>query len=265
MREAQINSLLRCKEGAMKNWMMVAILMVFVAGPEFALAQNEAPPTPPSLEYASAWVAEEYAQKFEGHNFLLNHQSPDLGNWETVRYLRKGTKIRVVDAALKKTKANFIEASEQQLTFKANGKVVTLERDKVRIVSQRFGPSTGERILLGILAGALIGASAYAEARMCEKGGCWDDTYGWYEGSGKAPSARSAYFAMGVGAASLGFLAAFAETEDAVIYFQPEPVALIEMHSGFDLAPFDPSPLEGGNVFAPVTRPPEDGSGEVEE
>jgi len=169
---------------------ITVLLMVLVTGLSTAKPQNfveQGLPTPPQLEISPAWMAEEDSRTFELQGFILRSPSLDLGNWDCLTKLEKGKKIRVVDASLKKTKGSFLEANENQLKFKAGSKVVTLNRDEVRMVSLRFGPSTGERILLGILAGALIGASAYAEARMCEKHGCWDETYGWYEAAARLP------------------------------------------------------------------------------
>lgn len=249
----------------MKRTVVTTLVLALI--PSLAQAQSsrslgfvaEDLPAPPQLEYSSTWLAEEYSRQFESHASILRSQPLDLGNWESLTTLQKETKIRVVDANFKKTKGRFIAADEQRLRFKANGKIVILDRDDVRMVSLRFGPSTGERILMGLLEGAMIGAITYAEARTAETRDCW------YEDSGKGPSARTGYLMMGVGAAGLGILAAFAETEDAVIYFQEEPIATIDVPTQFELAPSEPGGLEGGNVFAPVTHEPEEGSREVEE
>ncbi len=253
----------------MKNVMMVAILTILGAGLASAQPRNsgiEDLPAEPELEHSSVWIAEEYSRRFELQSLMPGPQLPDIGNWEGLKQLSKGTKIRVVNSEFKKTKGRFIEASEQQLTFKANGKVVTLDRGNIRMVSLRFGPSTGERILMGLLAGALVGAMAYAEAHTCEKHGCQDDRTGeWYEGSGKAPSARSGYIAMGVGAAGMGILAAYAKPQDVVIYFHQERVAILETPNEFAQAPLEPAGLEGGNIFAPVTQEPVEGSRKVVE
>ncbi len=253
----------------MKNLMKVALLTMCVAGLASAQTQSfvvEDPPVAPQLECTSARFAEEYARMLESQSLMPSSHSPDLRDWESVKRLTKGTKIRVVNGDFKKRKGRFIEASEQQLTFKANGKVVTLDRDNIRMVSLRFGPSTGERILMGLLEGAIIGAFAYAEASLCEKHGCQDDRTGeWYEGSGKAPSARTGYIAAGVGAAGMGILAAYAKPQDVVIYFHQERVAILETPDEFAQAPLEPAGLEGGNIFAPVTHEPEEGSRMAEE
>ncbi len=55
-----------------------------------------------------------------------------------------------------------------------------------------------------------------------------------------------------IAAAGLGILAAFAKTEDMVIYF-PQPKAdLVEAPSESSHVSFEASQPEGGNVFAPV-------------
>jgi len=233
-------------------WALVSSLAQAQSSGSLGFAAEDLPAAP-QLETSPAWLAEEYSRKFESHAYILRSQPLDLGNWKSLTTLKKKTKIRVVDGNFKKTKGRFIEASDRQLKFKANGKVRTLDRDNIRMVSLRLGPSTGERILMGLLAGAVIGAVTYAEASLCEKHGCQDERTGeWYEGSGKSLSARSGYIAAGVGAAGLGILAAFAETEDVVIYFQQPKADLVEVSSESSLVPFEAGQPEGGNVFAPA-------------
>ena len=176
-------------------------------------------------------------------------QSLDLNNWESLKQLSKGKKIRVVDGSFKRRKGRFIEVNEQVLKFKANGKERTLDRANVRMVSLRLGPSTAERILLGLAQGAILGAIAWAEASLCEKHGCSKDDDGWYEGSGKGYSARSGVIAAGVGAGALGILAAFAKPDDEVIYFQQPKADLVGVPSESSLVPFQAAQPEGRQRF----------------
>ena len=144
-----------------------------VISPSLGQVQEE-PPMPPQLEFPAACLAEasaENMQRPEMQPMAFGSQTRDLRNWESLKQVSKGKKIRVVDEFFEKTKGRFIAVNEQVLRFQANGKEQILDRANVRMVSLRVGPSTGERILLGILAGALIGAATWAESSQCEKYG----------------------------------------------------------------------------------------------
>ena len=94
-------------------------------------------------------------------------QQPE-DQWRELRNLRAGQKVRVVDTTFQKTEGRLVEVSEDYLKFKASGKELTLDRDKVTMVSLRSGLSTGKRILLGILSGALLGFRVWAKVNRCE-------------------------------------------------------------------------------------------------
>ena len=181
-------------------------------------------------------------------------QQPE-DQWGELKNLRAGQKVRVVDTTFQKTEGRLVEVSEDYLKFKANGKEVTLERDQVTMVSLRSGLSTGKKILLGILGGALMGLSAWAKVNRCEKYGCWDETTGWYEGSGKGLSRRSAAIATSVGAGAGGIFAAFTGKSDQLIYVHNPTAPYYEAPLETNLEPQQAGEPEGGNVFDPVVAP----------
>ena len=181
-------------------------------------------------------------------------QQPE-DQWGELKNLRAGQQVRVVDTTFQKTEGRLVEVSEDYLKFKANGKEVTLERDQVAMVSLRSGSSTGKRILLGILGGALLGFRAWAKINRCEKYGCWDESTGWYGGSGKGLSKRSAAIATGVGAGAMGLIAAFAGKSDQVIYVHNPTAPYYEAPLETNLEPQQAGEPEGGNVFDPISAP----------
>ena len=181
-------------------------------------------------------------------------QQPEY-QWGELKNLRAGQKVRVVDTTFQKMEGRLVEVSEDYLKFKANGKEVILERNRVAMVSLRSGLSTGKNILLGILSGALMGFSLWAKLNRCEKYGCWDRTTGWYEGSGKGLSKRSAALATGVGAGAIGLIAAFAGKSDQVIYAYNPTAPYYEAPVETTLEPSQAGEPEGGNVFDPISAP----------
>jgi hypothetical protein len=174
--------------------------------------------------------------------------------WNAVKALRKGQKVRIVEGGFLKSEGKFVAADDATLRYEFGSREVTLDRESVRLVSVQKG-SRASQILLGVLAGALIGASYWAHINSCERHGCLRSDYTWYEGSGKGLPRNSAYVFTGVGAGTLGIFAAFTGKAHQVIYTYDPPAPYIE-------TPIEPIPdpmgagqPEGGNVFVPV-RPP---------
>lgn len=140
-----------------------------------------------------------------------NGQSPP-DRWDSVKQLREGKKIRVVDGDFQKIKGRFVSATDDAIAFrvKKNGHLeeVALPRHDVRMVSIRH--SKAKSVLLLILAGALIGASAMAgpdyDCFSCD----WDTS---------RPTGAELAIGAGVGAVALGIAGGLAEPFDEIIYF----------------------------------------------
>lgn len=245
---------------------MILALVLLALAPAVGPAQTHLNrwgeiPVPPHVEQGSLWLTA--ASKGFWENFPALPQAPEEPSWPapvapdpwgTLRQLQSGEKIRVVDANLHRVNAQFLGVSDDFLKFRANGKTVIVEREKVMMVSLQ-PPSRAKQILLGILAGAMIGAAAWANASYCEKHGCYDEATGyWHEGSGKGYSPRSGYIATGIGAGVLGIFAALAGKSDNVIYFHDPRPPLYEAPIETTLYPEEAGQPEGGNVFAPVHR-----------
>jgi hypothetical protein len=160
--------------------------------------QPELPPPPQELE-----------EPLEG-------SPPPADPWMDLRRLRKGQKIQVLDANSKKVTANFLGLYGDSMEVKVNGKPVILARQGVVMVSLP-PPSKVERILLGILGGALIGMNAWADADRRARN-CWDDE-GYDCEKENGLSTRSAVISSAAGAAISGLAAAFVKEGELVIYF----------------------------------------------
>lgn len=174
--------------------------------------------------------------------------------WNAVKALRKGQKVRIVEAGFQNTQGKFLAADDATIKYEFGPREVTLDRQSVRMVSVQK-VSRAKQILLGVLAGALMGASYWAHINSCERHGCLRSDYTWYEGSGKGLSPKSAYVVTGIGAGAVGIFAAFAGKSDQVIYTYDPPAPYVETPIEPVLDPMDAGHPEGGNVFAPLGPP----------
>ena len=174
--------------------------------------------------------------------------------WNAVKALRKGQKVRIVEGGFQKSEGKFVAADETALKYEFGTRIVIVDRESVRMVSVQKA-SKASQILLGVLAGALIGASYWAHINSCERHGCMRSDYTWYEGSGKGLPRNSAFATTGIGAGALGIFAAFTGKSDQVIYAYDRPAPYIETPMDPILDPMDAGQPEGGNVFVPL-RPP---------
>ncbi|MBZ5565600.1 MAG: hypothetical protein LAP13_24660 [Acidobacteriia bacterium] len=180
--------------------------------------------------------------------------------WANLNQLRSGQKINVVGLDRKKISVSFLDATEDGLRFRYEGKEVVLPRSEVLIVSMK-PPADWKQILLGLAAGAAIGYGAWSGADMRERG-CLDDL-GYYCASDQGLSGRSAAIATGVGAGVGVLVAALVKGNERVLYaYDAEqsvempapmpalmpvvPIALLDLQPG--LAEFE----EGVRSFAPV-------------
>ncbi len=183
--------------------------------------------------------------------------------WANLNQLRSGQKINLVGLDRKKFGVNFLGATEDSLRVRYQGKEVVLPRSEVLLVSLQ-APPKWQQILLGLAAGAIMGAGAWAAADRSERG-CWHH----YCESDEGLSGRSAAIMTGVGAGAGALIAAFVKDNERVIYAfdvdqPPEmpppmvmpgpvpiaPLALLDLQP--DFAEFE----EGARCFSPVAPAP---------
>ncbi len=173
--------------------------------------------------------------------------------WEALKQLRAGRKIQLVDLSFKQMNGKLLKVSEDAISLRVGGKEVVMPRSDVRMVS--LPPSRIEAILGGMLAGALLGATAWLEAdRQARYDRSFDDDcYSSKKRRGLSP--RSAAVFVAAGAGTVGIASGFTPGAGKMIYFH-DPRKTVE--------PVEPAPEtsrgqlteagkpEGGNVFAPV-------------
>jgi len=171
----------------------------------------------------------------------LAPQAAALDSWDGLKVLSPNKKIRVVDNNFSRVSGRFLRLTEDTLTFRANGKETTIPRSEVRMVSIRH--SKAKQVLLLLLMGALMGASAVADAH------CGCDSSDW---DSQTPRGTEFAIAAGASAAIFGLAAAFSSPSDELIYFHSPRIPYVETPSEADLKPTEAGQPEGGNVFAPV-------------
>jgi hypothetical protein len=176
--------------------------------------------------------------------FVLAQDS--VGSWENLQSLRTGQKIEVVDSSLKKVKGRFRGFTQDGMSLQLkHKKQLALQREQVLMV--RVHSSWGARLLLGLLAGAFIGAEAWIEADRDKR-----KLTGFSDEGERGLSARSAGYFAGAGAGVIGLAAAFSGDSGQVVYFHnptpPRYESPIEPHIYYENA----GKPEGGNVFVPI-------------
>lgn len=164
-------------------------------------------------------------------------QNLSVENWDNLKNLRVGKKIRVVDADLRRLKGRFVRVSQDGLTFrvKKDGhyrEEMTTPRAKIRMVSLRH--SKAKEVLGVILLGALIGSGALG-CEYCE-----------------TPTGTEAAIGAGVGALVFGIAAASADPDDQVLYFMDsgKAASLSSIEQGFE--PDSAARLGEGQVSVPA-------------
>lgn len=157
-------------------------------------------------------------------------QNLSVENWDNLKNLRVGKKIRVVDADLRRLKGRFVRVSQDALTFrvKKDGhyrEEMTTPRAKIRMVSLRH--SKAGEVLGAILLGALLA-------------------------TGEARTGTEAAIGAGVGALVFGIAAASADPDDQVLYFMDsgKAASLSSIEQGFE--PDSAARLGEGQVSVPA-------------
>ncbi|MBZ5515634.1 MAG: hypothetical protein LAN62_12495 [Acidobacteriia bacterium] len=202
-------------------------LILLASAPAGGLAQAsyfDDLPAPPYLELCAPCfnsASEFFLFPHEVPAFLpelegpLESPSPPPDPWENLSQLRQGQNIRILRANSQKLDGRFLGLSADALAVEVNGKVMTMARADVVMVSLK-PPSKAKRILLGVLGGALVGFSIWAEADRHARN-CWEDSYYCEREDGL--SSRSAVIATAVGAGIGGMVEGFLNADELVIYF----------------------------------------------
>ena len=81
-------------------------------------------------------------------------------SWETLRGLKPGDRVVVLDSGRKEHKGAFTSVSDQALSFESGKSQVSIERANVRRVQVPSGSRRLRRALIGIGIGVAIGAVA---------------------------------------------------------------------------------------------------------
>lgn len=169
-----------------------------------------------------------------------------VGSWENLQDLRTGQKIEVVDSNLKKVKGRFRGFTQDGLLLQLkHKKQLDLQRDQVLMV--RVHSSWGARLLLGLLAGALIGSRAWLEVDRDKR-----ERTEFSDEAERGLSARSAAYFAGAGAGVVGLAAAFAGDSGQVVYFHNPIPPRYEANTESPIYFEDAGKPEGGNVFVPA-------------
>lgn len=88
---------------------------------------------------------------------IARAQDPEQ-SWDSLRTLRVGEKIQVVDQKLKSQNGTFAAFSDDAITFQADKDAVTIQRAEVfRVSSRERGHSRGRNALRGLLIGGGVG------------------------------------------------------------------------------------------------------------
>jgi len=115
-------------------------------------------------------------------------------SWDSLKQLRSGQKIEVVDVSMKYINGTFVSLSEEGISLQTKAGPVTIERTKVVRVSVPGGKRT-RNALIGLAIGAAGGAALGAAIMEREDG---------YAGAVAGTSALFAGVGAGVGAAFPG-------------------------------------------------------------
>ena len=112
-------------------------------------------------------------------------------SWDSLKQLRSGQKIEVVDVSMKYINGTFVSLSEDGISLNTKAGLVTVERTKVVRVSVPGGKRT-RNALIGLAIGAAGGAALGAAIMEREDG---------YAGAVAGTSALFACVGAGIGAA----------------------------------------------------------------
>jgi hypothetical protein len=86
------------------------------------------------------------------------------GSWSDLRGLKVGQGIEVIESSMKHHGGEFINVTDEVLTFQEGGSDVSIKRGDVVRVSTSSAPRRGEHALIGLIVGGAIGAAIGAAA-----------------------------------------------------------------------------------------------------
>jgi hypothetical protein len=86
------------------------------------------------------------------------------GAWSDLNGLRAGQGIEVIEASMKSHSGEFVTVTDGFITVKEHGSTVSVKREDVVRVSTGSGPKRGAHAVIGMVAGAGIGAAIGAIA-----------------------------------------------------------------------------------------------------
>lgn len=207
----------------------ILAMVLLVLGPATIPAQTLLAPEPAPQETEQFSPTESAPQRVA------------LDSWDRLKGLGPNKRIRIVDGNFQQVKAHFLRLTDETLTFRANGKEVTLPRSDLRMVSIRH--SQAGNIALLLLLGALAGASAAMGPDCC----C--GYRGWH---GHHVTGTDLAIGAGVGGTVFGLAAAFSSPSDELIYFHNPRTPYVEAPIEAGLEPAQAGQPAGGNVFAPL-------------
>lgn len=85
-------------------------------------------------------------------------------SWSDLRGLRAGQGIEVIESSMKHHSGEFIDVTDEVLTFQEGGSDLSIKREDVVRVSTSSAPRRGEHAVIGLVVGGGIGAAIGALA-----------------------------------------------------------------------------------------------------
>jgi hypothetical protein len=94
-------------------------------------------------------------------------------SWSDLNGLRAGQGIEVIESSMKSHSGEFVTVTDELITVKEHGSTVAVKREDVVRVSTGSGPKRGAHAVVGLVAGAGIGAVVGAIAADRSSGSGW--------------------------------------------------------------------------------------------
>jgi hypothetical protein len=107
------------------------------------------------------------------------------GQWSDLNGLKAGQKVEVIETNMQRHGGEFIDVNDQVLTLQEGGSNLSIKREDVVRVTTSSAPRRGEHVVIGVVAGGLIGAAVGAVAlSRTGNGGSFSPTNGRTSGIG---------------------------------------------------------------------------------
>lgn len=85
-------------------------------------------------------------------------------SWSDLNRLKAGQRIEVIESSMKHHSGEFIDVTDEVLTFQEGGSDLSIKREDVVRVSTSSAPRRGEHAVIGLVVGGGIGAAIGALA-----------------------------------------------------------------------------------------------------